>query len=218
MSQHVILNGLIDFCLFLTLLTFHEFAHAWAATALGDNTARRLGRLSLNPVVHMDSVGTLVLPLLGIFIGAGAGGRPIIVGWARPVPFDPRNLTNRRVGEMLIAMAGPAMNFLLAGICLGLVRVGQWLSYGGVVELAERAAFLSLVLCFFNLIPVPPLDGSHVLRHVIRMRDETYLALSRYGFLIVVVLMQVPVVREVFGWVLAVSFLLLARVVGLHLS
>lgn len=187
-----IADGLIQYLMLIALLTFHEFAHAWAGWKCGDDTARLQGRISLNPIDHIDPIGTVVLPLLMIFM-PGAGR--FLIGWAKPVPFNPHNLGNRWRDEMLIAMAGPAMNLVLAAALVALVRVLQIFHYDGVAELFYQAAALSLLLCFFNLIPVPPLDGSHVLRNLSGMSYDAYANFARFGFIIVIVLLQVPPVR-----------------------
>src|SRR5271155_4582621 len=121
MDANQIVNGLIFYLGLVILLTFHEFAHAWTAWKLGDDTARLQGRLSLNPIVHIDLVGTVLLPLFMIFASPTIGR--FLVGWAKPVPFNPANLGNRWRDEMLIAMAGPAMNLILAVALVASARV-----------------------------------------------------------------------------------------------
>jgi Zn-dependent protease len=199
MDSHQIVDGLIFYLGLVVLLTFHEFAHAWAAWKCGDDTARLQGRLSLNPLVHVDPIGTVLIPLIMIFASPTVGR--FLVGWAKPVPFDPTYLNNRWRDEMLIAMAGPAMNILLAVALVGFARVGMMFGSITAVELLLRMASLSLVLCFFNLIPIPPLDGSHVLRNLSGMSYETYFNLSRYGFIAIILVLQIPFVR------VALSFL-----------
>lgn len=142
-------------------LTFHEAAHAWMAARLGDPTARMLGRLSLNPVVHLDFFGTLMLVLSGFRFG-----------WAKPVPVDPRNFNNEKQGIFLTAAAGPASNIILAIICGVAIRLFLANGWGtsmvdGFVPALGRiigmALIMNLSLAFFNLIPLPPLDGSKIL-------------------------------------------------------
>lgn len=206
-----IADGLIQYLMLVALLTFHEFAHAWTGWKCGDDTARLQGRLSLNPVVHIDPIGTVLLPLLMIFM-PGVGR--FMIGWAKPVPFNPHNLNNRWRDEMLIAMAGPAMNLLLAVGLVALVRVMQMFHCEQVAELFYQAAGLSLILCFFNLIPVPPLDGSHVLRNLTNMSYEAYANFARFGFIIVIVLLQIPLVRDVLSLVTYGTLDVLTRIFG----
>lgn len=142
-------------------LTFHEAAHAWMAGRLGDPTARMLGRLTLNPIAHLDLFGSLMLVLSGFRFG-----------WAKPVPVDPRNFTNEKQGMLLTAVAGPASNILLAigcGIAIRLLVANGWgssMSEGFIPALGRitgMALIMNLSLAFFNLIPLPPLDGSKIL-------------------------------------------------------
>jgi Zn-dependent protease len=197
MDAQIIVNGLLTYLGLLILLTFHEFAHAWMGMKCGDDTARLQGRVSLNPLVHIDPVGTVLLPLIMIFASPTVGR--FLVGWAKPVPFNPDNLNNRWRDEMLIAMAGPAMNVILAVVLVGFARVAVMFGNETATELLLKMASLSLILCFFNLIPIPPLDGSHVLRNVTGMTYETYFNLSRFGFIAIILVLQIPQVRMVLG-------------------
>jgi Zn-dependent protease len=197
MDMNTMVDGLIFYLGLVILLTFHEFAHAWTAWKCGDDTARLQGRLTLNPIAHIDPIGTVVLPLIMIFASPSIGR--FLVGWAKPVPFNPANLGNRWRDEMLIAMAGPAMNIILAVVLVGFARVAVMFGSVSVAELLLQMASLSLVLCFFNLIPIPPLDGSHVLRNLTNMSYETYFNLSRFGFIAIIVVLQIPLVREILG-------------------
>lgn len=195
-SIHIV-DGLTFYLGLVVLLTFHEFAHAWTAWKCGDDTARLQGRLSLNPIVHIDPIGTVLLPLIMIFASPSVGR--FLVGWAKPVPFNPGNLNNRWRDEMLIAMAGPAMNVILAFVLVGFARVAVLFNSEYAVSLLLFGAQLSLLLCFFNLIPIPPLDGSHVLRNVTGMTYETYSNLSRFGFIAIIIVLQIPQVRTILG-------------------
>lgn len=197
MDSHQIAGGLIFYLGLVALLTFHEFAHAWVGWKCGDPTAKSLGRLSLNPIVHIDPIGTVLLPLFMIF-GPSSVTR-FAIGWAKPVPFNPANLRNRWRDEMLIAMAGPAMNLVLAVALVAFARVAVMFGSGAMTELFLQMAGLSLLLCFFNLIPIPPLDGSHVMRNLSGMSYETYMNLCRFGFIGIILVLQIPYVREALG-------------------
>ncbi len=141
----------------------HEVAHGYAANSLGDPTARLAGRLTLNPLPHIDLMGSIVIPALLVFTGS-----PIMFGWAKPVPYNPYNLRNQRFGEALVAVAGSATNILLAVIFGLLVRYGATLGFDATaLSLAATIAFVNLFLGLFNLIPFPPLDGFTVLRSVL---------------------------------------------------
>ena len=197
MDANHIVDGLIFYLGLVVLLTFHELAHGWMAWKLGDPTAKALGRLSLNPLVHIDPIGTVILPLFMIF-GPPSMTR-FAIGWEKPVPFNPANLHNRWRDEMLIAMAGPAMNIILAVALVAFARVAVIFGSGETTELFLQMAQLSLLLCFFNLIPIPPLDGSHVMRNLTGMSYETYMNLCRFGFIGIIIVINIPFVREVLG-------------------
>jgi len=195
MDSNAIIDGLIFFLGLIVLLTFHEYGHAWMALKCGDDTARLQGRCSLNPLVHIDPIGTVVLPLLMIFV-LSPGMARFLVGWAKPVPVNAANFRNPKLDDILVSMAGPWMNLLLAVALIALARVGLIVNSGEVVRLCVSMAYLSLMLCFFNLIPIPPLDGSHVLRVLSGMSYETYWKFARFGFIAVILVLQIPDVRE----------------------
>jgi Zn-dependent protease len=207
-----IADGLIQYLMLVSLLTFHEFAHAWTGLKCGDDTARLQGRVSLNPLVHIDPIGTVLLPLLMIFM-PGVGR--FLIGWAKPVPFNYNNLGNPPRDEVLIAMAGPGMNLLLAVGLVALAKVMQMSHSDDAADLFWQAANLSLLLCFFNLIPVPPLDGSHVLRVMANMSFEAYAKFAQFGFLIIIVLLQIPAFRSLLTGVTSGTLEMLGRIFGL---
>lgn len=144
----------------------HEVAHGYAADALGDPTARLAGRLTLNPLPHIDLMGSIVVPALLIFSSS-----PILFGWAKPVPYNPFNLKNQRWGEALVAVAGSATNLMLAIIFGLIVRFGTTLGIpDSALSVAATVAFVNLFLGLFNLIPFPPLDGFTALRAALPWR------------------------------------------------
>jgi Zn-dependent protease len=184
------IDFLIQFILFLPILTFHETAHAWVALKCGDDTAKHLGRISLNPLVHIDLIGTIILPLVALFTGAG------LIGWGKPVPIDPGNFRRYRVDDNLVAMAGPAANILLATVALVAVRLAQVFGSDTTASIFLQMAFLSVFLAFFNLIPIPPLDGSHLLKNAIRLDEGSYARFTTIGFIVLILVIQVPVVMQ----------------------
>jgi Zn-dependent protease len=178
----------ISFGVLLLSLTIHEAAHAWTADKLGDPTARSLGRVSLNPLVHIDWIGTVLLPLIAV-----VSNLPLI-GWAKPVPVMIRNLRHPRRDFMIVAAAGPISNLLQAVVAAGLLRL-VWdpalgIEPGVPATVLFLALQINLLLAFFNLIPVPPLDGGNVMLGLLPPRLAAgYSQLRDYGFIILYALM-----------------------------
>lgn len=146
-------------------VVIHEVSHGYAAESLGDPTARYAGRLTLNPLKHLDPFGSFILPAITYMLGG------FIFGWAKPVPYNPYNLKNQRWGPALVAAAGPLSNILIALVFGFLIRLNAgslWLK--GSLEVLTTVVLINLVLTFFNLVPVPPLDGSKVLFAVLPYR------------------------------------------------
>src|SRR4051794_21010429 len=182
MDPNAIIDGLILYLGLVILLTFHEFGHAWMAWKCGDDTARLQGRVSINPIVHMDPIGTVLFPLLAIFLTAsGSPAAGFLIGWAKPVPVNLANLKNPRTDDLLITLAGPWMNLLLAVVLVVLARIGNMGHYDTMVTVCKDTARVSLLLFFFNLLPIPPLDGSRVVRALVGMSYEAYYQISRYS-------------------------------------
>jgi Zn-dependent protease len=181
-------NAAFRFALLFPAIILHEVAHGYVAFLLGDDTAKRMGRLTLNPVKHIDPIGTIVLPMALLIL---SGGR-FFFGYAKPVPFNPRNFKDERTGMLLTGIAGPVTNIVLAVIVGLAVRFfpatgPAW--FETVYSLLYFFAYANLVLAFFNLVPVPPLDGSRVLQWFLpnSLRDA-YHSLERYGFLALIAL------------------------------
>jgi Zn-dependent protease len=192
---------LIAFAVLLFSLTVHEAAHAFTADRLGDPTARLLGRVSLNPAVHIDPIGTVLFPLIAI-----ATNLPVI-GWAKPVPVDGRNLPHFRRDFMLIAAAGPASNLVLA-----VVSALVWRALSMDAAVAQGAAAhpgvlglwlalrINVLLAIFNLIPIPPLDGGNVLAGLIpRSAAQQYERVRPWGFLLLYALMFTGMLGAIVG-------------------
>ncbi|MDO8633393.1 MAG: site-2 protease family protein [bacterium] len=179
----------MDFLIFqIVILIFsivlHEVSHGWVANSLGDPTAKNAGRLTLNPLPHIDPLGSIFLPLLLAFFHS-----PALIGWAKPVPINPMNLTDQKWGNLKVALAGPASNVILA-VVFGLVlRFTPLNSTGPLFEAILHIININLLLALFNLIPIPPLDGSHVLFTLLpRSLDALKNFLAQYGPLLILFL------------------------------
>jgi Zn-dependent protease len=186
--------GLIYLVALVLSICVHEFGHAFVADKLGDPLPRSQGRVTLNPLAHIDPIGTLLLPLVAVFSGPAIGSR--ILGWGKPVQISlsARHMTRKmsiRTAHALIAIAGPMMNILfallLSGVFIALVKAKQIPLATGV----EQVIMMNIGLCLFNLLPIPPLDGGAVLaRFVPRRFDHLLDGINRYGFIILFALLM----------------------------
>jgi Zn-dependent protease len=171
-------------------ITLHEVAHGYVANFFGDKTAKLAGRLSLNPLKHIDWLGTVILPLLMFIVS------PFVFGWAKPVPVDPRNFKNLRRDMALVALAGPAANLLMAIMWAGLAKLGYDLSqhsdtwFGTPLYLmGQSGIIINVVLAVLNFIPLPPLDGAKILGNILPRKVGYYLYLIEpYSFPILIIL------------------------------
>lgn len=173
---------IISFIVLIISVILHEVSHGYMAEHLGDPTARILGRLTLNPIPHIDPMGSIVLPLLFVISGS-----PIVFGWAKPVPYDPRNIRGtawkERYGGAIVAAAGPLVNIFLAIIFGILIRVGMFDVV--MIQFFYVIVIVNISLAVFNLIPIPPLDGHHIMAALLPSSlRQKYLALSQYSFLL----------------------------------
>ena len=191
----------------LISITLHEFAHGFAAYKLGDDTAKIYGRLSLNPMKHLDPLGALCLILFRF-------------GWAKPVPINSYNFKNKKAGIIIVSLAGPLSNLLLAFLSRVLLFVSVnsfqsealWYLY----EFLNRLTFLNLGLCIFNLIPIPPLDGSKILAMFLKGgKAYRFLSIEKYSSLILLVLFFAPVISDFFSKILSFFVISLVKIFDL---
>ena len=189
-----LLPKIIFFLILLFNIAWHESAHALVAHWCGDDTAKNLGRISLSPIPHIDIWGTLIIPLINIF----APGAFAMVGWGKPVPVNPYNLRNPRRDDVLVALAGPFSNLILFIATLLILRIFPFIPEQQAQlffkYLVMPMAAMSIMLCLFNLLPIPPLDGSHLLFNFLPQSLRKYYGkISMASFILMIVLINTPV-------------------------
>jgi Zn-dependent protease len=234
MSREQIVLKIFEYVILLFALSLHEAAHAWMASRLGDQTARMLGRVTLNPGKHIDILGTVVIPLFMLFM---PGYGQFLIGWAKPTPVNNRNFKHFRRDDILTTLAGPGSNILAAIACLivligiaisgptGAFAVhalasGQWgiaFMHGASILFPVALIFyisvwLNLMLCIFNLLPVPPLDGSHVFRHMLPYNWLRYYDSIGIMGLVLILFLGGPVIEFFLSPALTVVNFILLRV------
>ena len=177
---------------FVTAVVVHECAHGWMAYRLGDTTAKQAGRLTLNPLRHVDPVGTVLVPLLLLIARS-----PVIFGWAKPVPINIRNFAKPKEGLLLTGIAGPLANLLLA-VAAGALLKMRIIPFAGIHYFLFYLVLINIVLAVFNLIPIPPLDGSNIVIGLLpNSLARSYARLQPYGFIILCILIYFGVLGKV---------------------
>jgi len=202
-------------------ITLHEVAHGWVARALGDSTAYKLGRLSLNPLRHVDPVGTVLVP--GVLLAMGGG---FLFGWAKPVPVDWRNFRKPRTDMALVAVAGPLSNLAMAlawGLLFKLAsdhgaQEGTWY---GLMQMGRAGILINISLMVLNLLPLPPLDGSRVLMGLLPPRAAfNYAKIERYGMMILILLILPiggsSILSRIMYWPFVLSLVGLSHLLGIN--
>jgi Zn-dependent protease len=220
--------ALLTIIVLLISVIFHECSHGWVAYKLGDTTAKNAGRLTLNPLAHLDPVGSILLPLLLIYLKS-----PFIIGWAKPVPYNPRNLRDQKYGDLKVALGGPGTNFILALVFGSIARfmalpelLKQKLVFGylqgnydfllgkmqgsllvSIFAVVIIFCFVNLLLMFFNLIPVPPLDGSKVFLTFLPQDWKVRMhQIEPFGLVIILSLLMLGLFRYILRFTLFLFF------------
>lgn len=189
----------------LFAITLHEVAHGWVANKLGDSTAKMLGRLTLNPIKHIDPIGTIALPIGMLVMSMATMGQPLAFGWAKPIPVNTRNLRKPRRDMAIVAIAGPLSNFLMAIFWIVLIPIFINIIPDeniarGFVTMAQIGLVFNLVLMVLNLLPLPPLDGGRVLAGVVPAPVANLLdRIEPYGFFILIGLLFLGVLDKIIG-------------------
>ncbi len=220
-TKQAFLNLLLGLPPFLLALSVHEFTHGWIAHRKGDHTAALQGRLTLNPLSHIDIIGTFLFPLMLTLLGSR-----VIFGWAKPVPVNPYNFRNPRKDNMLVALGGPLSNFALAIVLAFLLRLLFWFPgpqavHGSaylwpLAQMLLAGAEISIYLGLFNLIPIHPLDGSHILEGLLPAdKAMAFSRLAPYGFIILLALLYTGIFNRVITPLFSILRALLFALMGI---
>ncbi len=185
--------GALQLILLIISIGLHEFGHAWVADLRGDPLPRLQGRVTLNPFAHADPIGTIALPAIMIFLSPGFG----LIGWGKPVQISLPNPKTRRMDDIYITLAGPGMNLALCFVFAVIGGLGDFdpRSQSVIIDFLQMGVFLNAGLVVFNLIPIPPLDGSRIAVRLGLYSEESFLMLARWGFVILLVAVNLPFFR-----------------------
>ncbi|MBU4536816.1 site-2 protease family protein [Patescibacteria group bacterium] len=204
------LNIILTIIILIMSVVIHEVSHGYSAYLLGDNTAKYAGRLTLNPLAHLDMMGSFIVPLLA-YLSVG-----FVFGWAKPVPYNPYNLRNQKWGDAIVAVSGPASNFIMALVFGLIIRFSAVIGITSVLflEAAQMVVLINLVLMVFNLVPIPPLDGSKILFSLIPYQYiEIRKTFEKYSFLLILVFIfflwkfVLPIVFALFSLLTGIGFI-----------
>lgn len=200
---------IVTLSIFFLAVIIHEYAHGWVAWKLGDPTAKIAGRLTLNPLAHIDPIGTIFLPLILLMTHS-----PVVFGWAKPVPVDFHSLGNPKKDMIWVGLAGPGANILFAILLSFILKISIIAENPLFLAILNSAIIINLVLALFNILPIPPLDGSRVAMGILpRELSMQYAKLEPYGFVIIFGLLYLGIVGSII-WPLVIY---LAKVLGVNI-
>jgi Zn-dependent protease len=218
-AEQLIPNLVIYMVVLLLAISAHEAAHAWMSYKFGDDTARLLGRITLNPVAHTDPIGTLLIPIVGFVLGAMGGGRIPLIGWGKPTPVNPLRWRNKNLANVMVSLAGIMANLLIAIVAFTIFKIllNSGLVYSiseslqePIVLFLDRLLIMNISLAVFNLLPFPPLDGSKVLETFLPASMQPILdMLEQYGYWILIILIYVGFFNAIITPILGVVYYLL---------
>ncbi len=203
--------GVFGIIIFIFSVVIHEVAHGAMAERMGDPTARLAGRITLNPIRHLDPIGSVLLPVLLVITNS-----PFLIGWAKPVPVNPLNFHDKKYGEAKVAMAGPLVNITMAivfGLLLRFIPLAGSSFAQNIASIFGYIVWINLLLAIFNLIPIPPLDGSHILFTFLpRSANNLKIFLARYGFFLLIFFVFflfpfiIPIINALFSLIVGLPF------------
>ena len=209
--------SIVFYVILIFVITIHEWAHAWTAHKCGDDTARLMGRMTWNPLPHMSLIGTVIIPLVMILGPVFRLGLPVaIIGWGKPVPVNPRNYRNYVRDDVLVSIAGPISNIVITIVALLIIQTlsltNTELGNIAIQHILYPMAYLSFILAFFNMMPIPPLDGSHILRPLLGTKGrEIFDKLSMYSMIILIIFINTPLFDGLIQ-IISMLFNLLVRI------
>lgn len=209
-------EGGILYVLLLIAVTMHEFGHALFADKLGDPLPRLQDRVTVNPLAHIDAMGTVVLPIITIALSIGTGF-PMVFGWGKPVEISLSNPKTRKRVDIISTAGGVSMNLAVAIASAVALAVFFALGWDDLREVALQSIYINCVLFVINMIPIPPLDGSRFLKYAVDMSEQTYAAISRYGILILLLIVNIPFTASIFMFItraIAAVFIYIAAAIA----
>lgn len=218
MGAELIPQLLMYMVVLLLAISAHEAAHAWMSSRFGDDTARLLGRVTLNPVAHTDPIGTLLIPIVGFVLGSAGGPNIPLIGWGKPTPVNPLRWRNKDLANVMVSLAGILANLFIAICAFIIIKVllltGWWFTTGSFQEpvrlFLSMLLMMNVSLAVFNLLPFPPLDGSKILETFLPASAQPALALmEQYGYIILMILIYVGFFSAIMGPVMDIVYYLL---------
>lgn len=204
-----IINQTVFFIALLVALTMREYGRAFVLNKMGDPLPRLSGRLSMNPLVHADKVGTFIVPIMMIALKV-----PLLLGWAKPIPRSYMRIKNQTKFEIIVASAGPLVNFMLGILCGAIWAVCEIYNQKTLSGYCQIAMLVNACLMIFNLLPIPPSDGAQIIRYAFKISDETYMKVAQFGIFIFIGIIMIPATRSILLFCMSFCMYLMALIGG----